>query len=720
MKIGRRSGQTATKGTLTGPAFRRLNHREREELQAKSRAAKASAKAPRPSYGLETVEPRLLMSADLSYTTINDTLTLSVGGTTAAPIVKLSDASGQLASVSLTAATGAEVDVTRSGAGGGAVSADTLNIDLTNFCDPEYVCNANGGELTVKFIGGDEFEGTPHPFTDTVNVNGASGTLGYGVTIDSTSAIDSGASLTAKNITLASAQTASDTLSTGLFANADTGINLTGAHLTTTGGALTLNATSTLSVSTNGAGMSAVKGAVITSFSNANIGVGGSSMLSATGGDVDITASVQGNLTATAGGATVNLISIDGSASPTVTINGGSSVVSTSGAIDATASSNVTINATATPTTGQSNAKVDAAVLNTTYGSGAAMTVNGGASLNAHGADTVAASSTLNSSTIANANVSGDAGAAVAVSVITGDTTTDVDTASLTGSSVNATASSNRTIVTTAMSAPGGSQASGNGSNASEQTLSSNNASTGAGQNITVAGAITVSTDTGKTSAFLGNGATINAGGGAATVSAASVDVVTLTSDGHFTQAGTTGVGVGVAINVVDRPDSAYVTGTVNVTAGSLDVAVLAPSQSIFTLSATSGVGNSSNVGVAGSLGVNVVVLDHEAYLDQNASSDPAGGPYRDHVRVAFQYRQYRQGAAGEWRHGGQRWHRRFVCPERRPGHDPGDDRQRRDPDGCEQSDADGGRGAHDADRRDGGWRRRDRHHAGHCDLDRR
>jgi hypothetical protein len=620
MKVGRRSVRAAAKSTLTGPVSRRLNSRERDEQKAKPDVAKAQAKPPRPSYGLETVEPRLLMSADLSYTTLNDTLTLAVGGTAAAPTVKLSDASGQLASVNLTTATGAEVDISRTGTGGGAVSADTLNIDLTNFSTLNSFVNANGGQLTVKFIGGDEEQGTPHPFTDTVNVNGTSGALPYGVTIDSTSVIYSAANLTAQSITLASAQTASDLLSTGLFANADTGIGLTGAHLTATGGALTLNATSTLAVSTNGAGISAVNGAVITSFSSANIGIGGSSMLSAAGGDVDITASVQGNLSANANGATVKLVSIDGSASPTVTINGNSSVVSTTGAINATASSNVTINAYVVPASGQSNAKVDAAVLNTTFGSGAAMTVNGGATLNAHGADTVAASSTLNSSTLASANVAGDAGASVAVSVITGDTTTDVDNASLTGSSVSATASSNRTIVTTANSAPGGSQASGNGSNASEQTLANNNASTGSGQNITVAGAITVSTDTGKTSAFLGNGAKINAGAGAATVSAASVDVVTLTATGQFTQAGTNGVGVGVAINVADRPDSAYVTGTVSVTAASLDVAVLAPSQSTFTLSATSGVGNSSNVGFAGALAVNVVVLDHEAYLDTNAA----------------------------------------------------------------------------------------------------
>ena len=128
MKIGRRSSQTGTKGKLMAPSSRRLNRREREELRAKSAAAKPPAKAARPSYGLETVEPRLLMSADLSYTTLNDTMTLSIGGTAAAPTVNLSDGSGQLASVALTAATGAEVDVTRSGAGGGGVGPTLFSL----------------------------------------------------------------------------------------------------------------------------------------------------------------------------------------------------------------------------------------------------------------------------------------------------------------------------------------------------------------------------------------------------------------------------------------------------------------------------------------------------------------------------------------------------------------------------------------------------------------
>ncbi len=474
-------------------------------------------------------------------------------------------------------------------------------------------------------------EGTPEAKTDTVNLQNSSGTLGYGLTIESSSVIDANASITATNLTLTSAQTASDLLSTGLFANADTGINLAGADLTTTAGALTLNANSTLAVNTTGTGMSAVKGAVITSFSTANIAIGPNldntgSVLQASGGDVDITASVNGNLTASASGATVNIVVIAGSAAPSVTIDGNSTVTSTTGAVDAVASTNVTISA-ASPAASGGSGSTDAAVLSTTYGSGAAMTVDGGANVSAKTSDTLSASSTLQSSTVADAS-HGTAGGAVAVSVITGNTTASVADATVSGSSVNVTAASNRTITTTAMSSPGGSSGSDSSDpNSSGNTLANNDASTGAGQNITVAGAVAVSTDTGTTSAFLGTGASVNAGTGAATVSASSVDVVPVTADGEFTQAGTVGVGVAVAINVADRTDTAYITGTVSVTAGSLDVAVLEPSPSSFSADATSGVGDSSSVGVAGSLAINVTVLTHEAYLDQNAVLTLTGSP---------------------------------------------------------------------------------------------
>ena len=240
-----------------------------------------------------------------------------------------------MATANLTTPGATEIDISRSGIGGGAISADTINIDTSNFA----LLNTfmGGNELTIKFDGGEEFQGTPLPFVDTMNVNGASTSVTFGLTLQSTSAINSGANISAKDLTLTSAQTASDLLSTGLFANANTAIELTGAHLTTTAGALNLNANSTIAVTTDGTGMSAVKGAVITSFSTANIDVLGSSVLSATGGDVGITANVNGTMTATASAATVKLIVIAGSAAPEVTIGGNSTVTSTSGAVNAAA-----------------------------------------------------------------------------------------------------------------------------------------------------------------------------------------------------------------------------------------------------------------------------------------------------------------------------------------------------------------------------------------------
>ena len=63
------------------------------------------------------------------------------------------------------------------------------------------------------------------------------------------------------------------------------------------------------------------------------------------------------------------------------------------------------------------------------------------------------------------------------------------------------------------------------------------------------------------------------------------------------------------------------------VTASSLAVRVLAPEQSRFTALATSGIGDSSKVGVAGALAVNVTVLNHEAFLGAGATLTLTGTP---------------------------------------------------------------------------------------------
>ncbi len=186
-------------------------------------------------------------------------------------------------------------------------------------------------------------------------------------------------------------------------------------------------------------------------------------------------------------------------------------------------------------------------------------------------------------------------------------------------------ASTNRTIVTTADSSQGGSSASSGGDNASEKALKGNNASTSDGS-ISVAGAVAVSTDTGDTKAYIDNG-TVNSGAGATSVTAATVDNATVTANGSSTAKGATGVGVGVGINVAVRNADAYLTGTDGVTAGSLTVHIIAPDQTSFTTTATSGAGGASNVGVAGSLAVNVVVLHHNAYIDDGAVVTLSGNP---------------------------------------------------------------------------------------------
>ncbi|HUJ88277.1 MAG TPA: LEPR-XLL domain-containing protein, partial [Burkholderiales bacterium] len=598
-------------------AFTRLGRR------SPAPAAKRSAPAARhQDFVLEALEPRLLLSADLSYaatSTTHDFTLKAVSG--AISLYETSNLSTAIDTQSISGGGDVNVSIARDDtAGAQALNGDTLRIDL----DTLNLLNSamSGHVLTLDFEGGNERVSTDH-----VIVNGATGAVGYGLTIQSSSDIASSATadFSAGDFSLLSQQTASDLLDTGLWADSNTGISLSGANFTIENGALNLTAHSDVSVSTDGTGMSAIQGAAVTSFSGATIDIGGNSVLHAT--DINLTSNVDGTLSASASAATVKLVAVIGAATPSITIEGSSSLTATD-SITALSKSEVTINASTSPEAGSGSSSLDAAVVNTTYGSGALLSVSGGATLDATGTASLTASSKLTANTTADANVAGSAGAAVAVSVITGDTTGSVNGATVDGGTVTLAASSNRTITTLAKSSPGGSSASGDSSNASEQTLSNNHASTSDGD-ITVAGAVAVSTDTGDTEAFL-NDATVGAGTGTLTVKADSTDVVSVTADGEFTGntgSTTNGVGVAVAIDVADRSDLAYIGGTSDITAGTLMVQVLAPSQSSFTASATAGVGSASNVGFAGSLAINVVVTEHLAYVDDGAGVTLHGNP---------------------------------------------------------------------------------------------
>ena len=149
-----------------------------------------------------------------------------------------------------------------------------------------------------------------------------------------------------------------------------------------------------------------------------------------------------------------------------------------------------------------------------------------------------------------------------------------------------------------------------------------------------MAGAVAVSTDTGTTAAFATD-STIDAGSGDVIILATPKDVVSVFADGEFASSAATGVGVAVTVDVAERSNLAYIGGTIEITAASLTVGVgkidagvlKAPDQSTFTAQSIAGVGNSSDVGVAGSLAINVIITDNRAYIDEDATLTLHGNP---------------------------------------------------------------------------------------------
>jgi hypothetical protein len=82
------------------------------------------------------------------------------------------------------------------------------------------------------------------------------------------------------------------------------------------------------------------------------------------------------------------------------------------------------------------------------------------------------------------------------------------------------------------------------------------------------------------------------------------------------------------------RHDLAYLTGSDDITAKSLSVQVLEAKDSSnkdepssFDVEATSGVGKATSLAIAGSVAINVVVFDHDAYLDSGATLTLHGSP---------------------------------------------------------------------------------------------
>ena len=202
----------------------------------------------------ERLEPRLLLSADLSYAAFTTHHDLTLKAIT--NVLNLYDTGTSTLEGSATLSNPGDSTVTiERGSGQGSLNGDTLRLDLDSFSTLNTFVQGDGGKLSITFDGGDQ-----RVMPDTVtleNQEGGTGTIGYSLSVTSNSQISSSGTVSvAGNLSLISEQTnisGDGVTGVGLLANANTGITLTGAHLTTTtGGTLTLEAHSNLAVNSDG------------------------------------------------------------------------------------------------------------------------------------------------------------------------------------------------------------------------------------------------------------------------------------------------------------------------------------------------------------------------------------------------------------------------------------------------------------------------------------
>ncbi|MGH6707591.1 MAG: LEPR-XLL domain-containing protein, partial [Bradyrhizobium sp.] len=244
----------------------------------------ASAKKPRrQNFSLEAIEPRLLLSADISYVnplaheytlqaTGADSLTLFETGTaTVAGTATLTDNS-----------------ITIKRAGGSIIQGaigDTVHIDLNSFSTLNGFVGS-GGNFTINFTGGDQ-----SLFEDKVTLDG-SATLGFGLAIKSDSAIASNATASFNgDLSLEVTEKSTGFLNSdkAVFAKTNAEISITGATLSAD--TISLTATSDLTgITTNGFSLGPVDAKVIVALATTSVSILGGSHLTATSGDVTISA----------------------------------------------------------------------------------------------------------------------------------------------------------------------------------------------------------------------------------------------------------------------------------------------------------------------------------------------------------------------------------------------------------------------------------------------
>lgn len=283
---------------------------------------------------------------------------------------------------------------------------------------------------------------------------------------------------------------------------------------------------------------------------------------------------------------------------------------------------------------GDSDTSTDAGVAVAVIHSDVSVEITNNSSVTAQGDVSVSASNTVNATTTADGTLASSAGAMVAVTTITGSTGATVDHSTLDGASISVSATSDRRATTLAKAAADGSTEGGAGNdNESEARLkdpnkdgnTSDSAQTGDGSSVDFAATVAVSVLTGDTTVTIDT-ATLTSDAAVAVASSAKA-MVSTTADGSFTEDSAPGVGVGVAVGVHIADAKAEILGLNSVTApGGMAVSATIP-ESHFDVTAKSGAsGGSSGLAAAGALAINVTMVDASARLATGATIDLHGG----------------------------------------------------------------------------------------------
>ena len=413
---------------------------------------KALRQEQRRRFILETLEPRVLLSADITYgaaSTVHD-MTLIADHSTPDTILKLvetGNASNVLGSVILDDSGDINVKISRDTTG--ALNGDRVRIDLNTLNILDSFVSGNGGVLNINIDGGSEAVADDH-----VNLQGTSATLGYGLHVTSSSdlvigvgnltvsgdfhidakdSIGIGASkidAQTHDIGLVVSSTSDGILGSGLLANSSAAITIDGGWLT--GHDINIEAKSTVHITpTDALNGDAIHLSIATSNSSASV-------------------IIKDDL------AHVNFAKITASGNLTVH-----------------ALSDVTVNAVILPDSTGTNTNIDAAAATTIVTSSSKVGIEGNSALNATAGEIhLNAENKVDVTTTANA-ANAAKGAAVAVTYIDSDTTAYMSGGSAaTAHSVELNATSKSIAATTAISAAEGATSSGSGTgNKSEQAL---------------------------------------------------------------------------------------------------------------------------------------------------------------------------------------------------------------------------------------------------------